>query len=204
MAEENKFDAPIRKEVAEAARALDTLNHLLGPVVKQLPKSVPAEKAKPAALKVHAFLKRYAPVLKVAQSSVFDRLQPDTQEGLRWLDGTMAEMLTLEAALRKAARVQEMDFAKDPEAVIKAIKVAAKSAGNPRWIPGTLAKIEKEIKIEDDKKKRTEALVKVMQKGTEIGGIPGGAISSLALLVLLYMMWKHMTAKLDAKPKLQQ
>ena len=78
---------------------------------------------------------------------------------------------------------------------------AAKEAGNPSWVPGTLARIEKDIKIDDDRKKRTEALVKVMQKGQDIGGVPGTAISSLALLVLLYMIWKTLGHKLKDRPK---
>jgi hypothetical protein len=195
------LDAPILKEVAEAAKALDALYRGLGPLVSRLPKSVPAEKAKPAAVKVHAWLKRYAPVTKVMGSKVYDALGPDTQEGLKWLDGTVSDMLKVEAALRKAVRTQDMDFAKDPEGVIKAIRVAAKEADNPSWIPGTLAKIEKDIKIDDDRKKRTEALVKVMQKGQDIGGVPGTAISSLALLVLLHMIWKMLAHKLKDKPK---
>ena len=55
-------------------------------------------------------------------------------------------------------------------------------------MPTRLARIEKEMKIDDDRKKRTEAMVKVMQKGQDIGGVPGTAISSLALLVLLHMI----------------
>lgn len=201
MPVDDKFDAPIRKEVGEAARALDALYRAVGPVVSRLPKSVPADKAKPAAVKVHAWLKRYAPVTKVMGSKAYDLLSPETQEGLRWLDGTVADLMKTEAALRKATRVMAMDFAKDPEGVVKAIRVAAKEAGNPSWIPGTLARIEKDIKIDDDRKKRTEALVKIMQKGQEVGGVPGGAISSLALLVLLYMIWKTMAEKLGNKPK---
>ena len=195
------LDAPILKEVGEAARALDALYRGLGLLVSRLPGNVPADKAKPAAVKVHAYIKRYAPVTKVIGSKVYDALAPDTQEGLRWVDGTISDLIKVEAALRKAVRVQDMDFAKDPEGVIKAIKVAAKEADNPSWMPGTLARIEKDIKIDDDRKKRTEALVKVMQKGQDIGGVPGTAISSLALLVLLHMIWKMLAVKLKNKPK---
>jgi hypothetical protein len=195
------LDAPILKELGEAAKALDALYRGLGPLVSRLPANVPADKAKPAAVKVHAWLKRYAPVTKVIGSKVHDALAPATQDGLKWLDGTVSDMLKVEAALRKAVRTQDMDFAKDPEGVIKAIKAAAKDAGNPSWMPGTLARIEKDIKIDDDRKKRTEALVKVMQKGQDIGGVPGTAISSLALLVLLHMIWKMLAHKLKDKPK---
>ena len=195
------IDAPVLKEIGEAAKALDALFRGLGPLVSRLPGNVPADKAKPAAVKVHAYIKRYAPVTKVIGSKVYDALAPDTQEGLRWVDGTISDLIKVEAALRKAVRVQDMDFAKDPEGVIKAIKVAAKEADNPSWMPGTLARIEKDIKIDDDRKKRTEALVKVMQKGQDIGGVPGTAISSLALLVLLHMIWKMLAVKLKNKPK---
>ena len=195
------IDAPVLKEIGEAAKALDALFRGLGPLVSRLPGNVPADKAKPAAVKVHAYIKRYAPVTKVIGSKVHDALAPDTQEGLRWVDGTISDLIKVEAALRKAVRVQDMDFAKDPEGVIKAIKVAAKEADNPSWMPGTLARIEKDIKIDDDRKKRTEALVKVMQKGQDIGGVPGTAISSLALLVLLHMIWKMLAVKLKNKPK---
>lgn len=195
------LDAPILKEVGEAARALDALYRGLGLLVSRLPGNVPADKAKPAAVKVHAYIKRYAPVTKVIGSKVYDALSPETQDGLKWLDGTIGEMIKVEAALRKAQKTQDMDFAKDPEGVIKGIKVAAKEAGNPSWVPGTLARIEKDIKIDDDRKKRTEALVKVMQKGQDIGGVPGTAISSLALLVLLWMIWKTLGHKLKDRPK---
>ena len=195
------LDAPILKEVGEAVHALDALFRDLGPLVTRLPGNVPAAKAKPAAVKVHNYIKRYAPVTKVIGSKVYDALTPPTQEGLRWLDETIADLIKTEVALRRAARVLEMDFAKDPEAVIKAIKIAAKEADNPSWVPGTLAKIENDIKIDDDRKKRTEALVKVMQKGQDIGGVPGTAISSLALLVLLHMIWKLLARKLKDKPR---
>ena len=195
------IDAPIMKEVGEAARALDALFRGLGPLVSRLPGNVPADKAKPAAVKVHAYIKRYAPVTKVIGSKVYDALSPEAQDGLKWLDDTIGELIKTEVALRKAVRVQDMDFAKDPEGVIKAIKLAAKEANNPSWVPSTLVKIQKDIQIDDDKKKRTEALVKVMQKGQDIGGVPGTAISSLALLVLLYMIWKTLGRKLKDKPK---
>ena len=195
------IDAPIMKEVGEAARALDALFRGLGPLVSRLPGNVPADKAKPAAVKVHAYIKRYAPVTKVIGSKVYDALSPEAQDGLKWLDDTIGELIKTEVALRKAVRVQDMDFAKDPEGVIKAIKLAAKEANNPSWVPSTLVKIQKDIQIDDDKKKRTEALVKVMQKGQDIGGVPGTAISSLALLLLLHMIWKLLAVKLKSKPK---
>ena len=194
-------DAPIMKEVGEAARALDALFRGLGPLVSRLPGNVPADKAKPAAVKVHAYIKRYAPVTKVIGSKVYDALSPEAQDGLKWLDDTIGELIKTEVALRKAVRVQDMDFAKDPEGVIQAIQLAAKEANNPSWVPSTLVKIQKDIQIDDDKKKRTEALVKVMQKGQDIGGVPGTAISSLALLLLLHMIWKLLAVKLKSKPK---
>jgi len=140
-------------------------------------------------------------VTKVVGSPLFDRLTPETQAGLRWLDDTIAEMMRREAALRKAAKVQDMDFAKDPEGVVKAIRLVMKEGDPPSWMPGTLVKIEKGFKIEDDRKKRTEALVKVMAKGEEIGGIPGTAITSLALGFLLYMLWMQIKGREGSKPK---
>ena len=59
------LDAPILKEVGEAVRALDALYRGLGLLVSRLPGNVPADKAKPAAVKVHAYIKRYTPVTKV-------------------------------------------------------------------------------------------------------------------------------------------
>lgn len=201
MSDADKLEAPIRKEVGEAVRALDALNRGLAQVVGKLPRDIDAEKAKPAAMKVHAYVKRYAPVTKVVGSAAFDRLSPDTQAGLRWLDDTIAEMMRREAALRKAAKVQSMDFAKDPEGVVKSIRVLMKEGDPPSWMPGTLVRIEKDVKIDDDRKKRTEALVKVMAKGEEIGGIPGTAITSLALGFLLYMLWMHLKGRGGSKPK---
>jgi hypothetical protein len=198
---DSALDAQILKEVGEAVRALDALHKAIGPLVARLPGNVPAAKAKPAAIKVYNYLKRHAPVTKVIGSRIHDDLSDDTKAGLLWLDGVIAELLAVEAALRKAAKSLDLDFAKDPELVIKSIRLAGKEAGNPPWVPSTLAKIEKEIKIDDDRKKRTEALVKVMQKGTEIGGVTGTSISALALLILLQMIWKMMTRKLQAKPK---
>lgn len=196
-----ELDAPILKEVGEAVRALDALYKGLGPLVSRLPANVPADKAKPAAAKVHAYVKRYAPVTKVIGSKVYDALAPETQDGLRWVDQTIADLIKTEDALHKAQKVLTLDFAKEPEKVIKAIRVAAKEADNPKWVPSTLARIEKDIQIDDDRKKRTEALVKVMQKGHEVGGVPGVAISSLALLLLLHMIWKMIALKLKDKPK---
>ena len=198
---DSALDAPILKEVGEAVRALDALHKAIGTLVSRLPGNVPADKAKPAAVKVYTYLKRHAPVTKVIGSRIYDDLSDDTKAGLMWLDGVIAELLAVEAALRKAAKSLDLDFAKDPELVIKAIRLAGKEAGNPAWVPSTVAKIEKEIKIDDDRKKRTEALVKVMQKGTEIGGITGTSISALALLILLQMIWKMMTRRLKTKPK---
>ena len=195
------LDAPILKEIGETVRGLQSLIKDIGPLVSHLPGTVPAAKAKPAAVKVHNFLKRHAPVTKIIGSKVYDGLSDQTKDGLKWVDGVISDLLATEAHLRKAARVKDMDFAKDPEGVIKAIKLSAKEAGSPSWVPTTLAKIEKDIKIDDDRKKRTEALVKVMQKGQDIGGIEGTAISSLALLVLLHMIWKVMVKKLADKPK---
>ena len=195
------LDAPILKEIGETVRGLEALFKDIGPLVARLPGSVPAAKAKPAAIKVHNFLKRHGPVTKIIGSKVYDGLSDQTKDGLKWVDGVVSDLLATEAALRKAAKVQDMDFAKDPEGVIKAIRLASKEANNPTWMPSTLAKIEKEMKIDDDRKKRTEALVKVMQKGQDIGGVPGTAISSLALLVLLHMIWKLITQKLKDKPK---
>ncbi len=198
---ESALDAPILKEIGETVRGLDALFKDIGPLVSRLPGNVPAAKAKPAAVKVHNFLKRHAPVTKIIGSKVYDGLSDQTKEGLKWVDGVVSDLMATEVHLRRASKTLEMDFAKDPEGVIKAIKVAAKEAGNPGWVPSTLAKIEKEMKIDDDRKKRTEALVKVMQKGQDIGGVPGTAISSLALLVLLHMIWKMIALKLKDKPK---
>lgn len=201
MAPVEKVEAPVAKELAEAGRAVAGLHKALAPVVSKLPKSVPAEKARPAWRKVNAFLKRYAPVTKVMGSPVFDMLSPQSQAGLRWLDETIAEMMKLEDALRKAAKVEEIDFAKDPEKVVKAIRKAAKEIDPPPWVPMTLVKIERELKVESDEKKRTEALVKLIQKGEEIGGIPGGAVSSLALLLLLHVIWKYLSGRIDGRPR---
>lgn len=195
------LDAPILKEIGETVRGLEALFKDIGPLVARLPANVPAAKAKPAAVKVHNFLKRHAPVTKIIGSKVYDGLSDQTKDGLKWVEGVVNDLLATEAALRKAAKTLDMDFAKDPDAVIKAIKLAAKEAGNPSWVPTTLARIEKDIKIDDDRKKRTEALVKVMQKGQDLGGVPGTAISSLALLVLLHMIWKMIAGKLKDKPK---
>ncbi len=195
------LDAPVLKGVAEAVRALDTLHKEIGALVARLPASIPPAKAKAAAVKVHNYLKRHAPLTKLIGSKIYDALSPDAQDGLKWLGDVIADLLTTEAALRRASKTADMDFAKDPDALIKAIRTAAKDADNPSWIPSTLARIEHDSKPDESKKLRTEALVKVMQKGTEIGGITGTSISSLALLVLLHMIWKMLGKKLTGKPK---
>lgn len=195
------LDASVLKEVGEATRAYDALFRSIGTLVSRLPNNVPAAKARPAAVKVHNFLKRYATATKTIGSRDFDGLSDQTKAGLLWLDGVIAELLATEAALRKATKTLKLDFAQDPEAVMKAIKLAGKAARNPAWVPATLARIEKDIPIDDDRKKRTEALVKVMQKGTEIGGVTGTSISALALMILLQMIWKLMKRRLKDKPK---
>lgn len=195
------LDAPVLKGVGEATRALDTLHKEIGTLVARVPNSIPPAKAKAAAVKVHKYLKRHAPLTKVVGSKIYDGLSKDAQDGLKWLDDVVAELMKTEAALRKATKTADMDFAKEPDAVIKAIRTASKEADNPSWIPTTLARIEHDSKPDESRKLRTEALVKVMQKGTEIGGITGTSISSLALLVLLHMIWKMLGKKLTGKPK---
>ena len=69
---------------------------------------MPAVKAKPAAVKVHAYIKRFAPATKVIGSKVYDALSPQAQDGLKWLGDTIADLIKVEAALRKAARVLDM------------------------------------------------------------------------------------------------
>ena len=149
------LDATVLKEVGEAVRAYDALFRSIGPLVSRLPANVPAAKAKPAAVKVRNFLKRYAPATKVIGSRDYDGLSDQTKAGLLWLDGVIAELLATEAALRKATKMLIVDFAQDPEAVMKAIKLAGKTARNPSWVSATLARIEKDITVDDDRKKRT-------------------------------------------------
>lgn len=196
------IDDTVRKELGEAERSLTALQGELKLIAAKVPDSINPAKAHTAAVKVRNWLKRHAPICKLAGTSAAQAMEPALQEGLIWLDGVVTEMLAVEGALRKAAKVADMDFAKDPEGVLKAIRAVAKDAGTPPWIPSTLAKIEKDSKPDMAKKERTEALVKVMKKGEEIGGIAGGSITGLALLLVLHMIWKMLTQKSLKKPKL--
>ena len=194
-------DAAILKEIGEALRALDTLHAELRPLVARLPDSIPPAKAKTGAVKVHNWLKRHSAMGKIAGSRLFDTLNPATQDGLRWLDDVVAELMKTEDALRRASKVALLDFAKEPDVVVKKIRALAKEGDNPPWVATTLARIENDSMPDQSKKERTEALVKVMQKGQEIGGIVGTSISSLALLVILHAIWKMIGKKLTGKPK---
>ena len=192
----------VRKELGEADRALTALQGELKLVAGHVPDSINPAKAHAAFVKVRNWLKRHAPICKLAGTSAAQALDPGLQEGLIWLDGVVSDMLAVEGALRKASKVADMDFAKDPDAVLKAIRVVAKEAGTPPWIPSTLARIEKDSKPDMSKKERTEALVKAMKKGEEIGGITGSSITGLALLLVLHMIWKMLTQKSLKKPKI--
>ena len=196
------IDDTVRKELAEAVRSLTALHGELKMVAGKAPISINPAKAHAAYVKVRSWLKRHAPICKLAGTPAADAMDPALQEGLNWLSDVVTDLLALEGALRKASKVLDMDFAKDPDGVLKAIKVVAKEAGTPPWIPGTLAKIEKESKPDTAKKERTEALVKMMKKGEEIGGITGSSITGLALLLVLHMIWKMLTQKSLKKPKL--
>lgn len=198
----SSLDASVRKELAEADRALTTLQGELKMIAGKAPVSVNPEKAHAAAVKVHNWLKRHAAICKLAGTAAADKLEPDLQEGLIWLSDVVTEMLAVEGALRKASKVADMDFAKDPDGVIKATRTVAKEVGAPPWIPTTLARIEKDSKPDTAKKERTEALVKMMKKGEEIGGITGSSITGLALLLILHMIWKMLSQKSTKKPKI--
>ena len=196
------IDDTVRKELAEADRALTALQGELKMVAGKAPISINPAKAHAASVKLRNWLKRHTPICKLAGTPAAEAMEPALQEGLNWLSDVVTEMLALEGALRKASKVLDMDFAKDPDAVLKAIRTVAKEAGTPPWIPTTLARIEKESKPDTAKKERTEALVKMMKKGEDIGGITGTSISGLALLLILHMIWKMLTQKSLKKPKL--
>lgn len=197
----NSLDAPVMKEVGEAVRALAALQKILAGLVAHMPASIPPDKAKAAAMKVRKYMERYAPVTKISGSKVFEKLSPQAQEGVKWIDGVIADLMAKEDALRTAARTADLDFAKDPKKAIKQIKAASKEAGNPSWATGTIAKVEKEFKDRESKQESIEQLADFLDGAKDIGGVEGSCLNSLGLVILLHWIWKYLKAKGSSAPK---
>ena len=104
-------------------------------------------------------------------SKVYGQLRPVTQEVLRWLDETMAELLKPDYALRMAAKTADLDFAKDPAKAIKQIEAANAEAGKPSWATGMIMRIEKEVKTFERQKSKVDTLGGFLDGARDIGGI---------------------------------
>ena len=198
---EAAFDAPVLKEVAEAVRALTGLHKALGAEVARPPVSLSPAKAKALAVKVHKYLLRYAPITKINGSKLYDALSPEAQAGVRWVDEVIAELLKQEAALRAASKAADQKFAKDPAKAMKALKAAAKEAGNPAWAKSSITEIEKGIKDYQGRRESLEQLSDFLDGAKDIGGVEGAGLSALGLVILLHMLWKFLTLKKNAAPK---
>ena len=195
------LDAPVLKEVAEAVRALNGLHKALGSEVARPPASVSPAKAKALAVKVHKYMVRYAPITKIQGSKLYDALSPEAQAGIRWVDEVVAELLKQEAALRAASKAADQKFGKDPAKAMKALKAAAKEAGNPPWAKTAITEIEKGIKEFEGRRETLDKLGDFLDTAKDIGGVEGGALSALGLVILLHMIWKFLTGKKNTAPK---
>lgn len=195
------LDAPVLKEVGEAVRALTGLHKALGAEVARPPVSVAPAKAKALAVKVHKYMVRYAPITKINGSKLYDALSPEAQAGVRWVDEVIAELLKQEAALRAASKAADQKFAKDPAKAMKAMKLAAKEAGNPTWAKTSISEIEKGIKDYQGKRESLEQLADFLDGAKDIGGVEGGVLSGLGLVILLHMIWKFLTLKKKSAPR---
>jgi hypothetical protein len=198
---EAALDAPVLKEIGEAVRALNGLHKALGSAVARPPVSIPPARAKALAVKVHKYMQRYAPITKITGSKLFDALSPEAQEGVKWVDEVIAELMKQEAALRAAAKAADQKFAKDPVKAIKAMKTAAKEAGNPAWAKTSITEIEKGIKEHQAKRETMEQLSDFLDGAKDLGGVQGDALSALGLVILLHMVWKFLTGKKNSAPK---
>ena len=196
------LDAPVLKEVAEAVRALAGLQKALGSEVARPPVSVAPAKAKALAVKVHKYMLRYAPITRISGTKLHDALSPEAQEGVRWVGEVIAELLKQEAALRAASKAADQNFAKDPAKAMKALKTAAREAGNPAWAKSAITEIEKGIKEYQGRRESLEQLGDFLDGAKDIGGVEGGVLSGLGLVILLHMVWKFLTMKKNAAPKI--
>jgi hypothetical protein len=195
------LDAPILKGVGEAVRALAALQKMLNSIVPHMPASVAPDKAKAAALKVRKFLGLYAPMTKIAGSRIFDELSPEAQKGVLWTDSVIADLMKVEDALRAAAKTADLDVAKDPAKAMKQIKAAAKQAGNPPWATGTIAKVERELKVYEGQKSKLDSLGDFLSTAQKIGGVEGNCLSALGLVILLHWILRYLKDKASSAPK---
>ncbi|MBL4915624.1 hypothetical protein [Szabonella alba] len=166
----------IRKQVKEAQSALRKLETEMRKPAKLLKAgALDEKKAKAAAAKVSAFLKRYKALAKAQDSKDFAKWPEEVQGDVVWAEAMLSELLELEAELfaaLKLAKKAKGRVGKDPG---KVYTLLVKSGRGPASDAKSLPK-------------GIGTLLKEMKKGQEIGGIDGAMISLLPAVILLWLI----------------
>lgn len=151
MADMASADAKVTKLVGEAKKGLRKLEKDIGAATVGAAKGrIDPAKALAAAKKTRAFMTKFAPVTKISTSPLYDMLEPDTRNGVDWVQEMMGTLLTRMGMLEKAAKAAKLDPVKQRDPWVKTVKVATKEAkaelgGLPPGL-GTLVKqIEKGV-----------------------------------------------------------
>lgn len=182
MAGIDELENKILKAVGEAEKGLVKLQMELSMVAKKLKEpSVDEAKALAAMKKVYAFMGKFTSVTKIQSSKVFDQLSPQAQAKVVWMDKVMAELLKQADQLQQAQKESKWDPEKKKPMLIKVLKQRVREAPQmPRGVG---------------------QLVKMIEKGKDIGGFDGAMIGFLPMAIMLWMIWDTITRGLKAKPR---
>lgn len=157
----------IQKRLNEAQTALKGLEKELRKPAMLLNKGrLIFPKGKAAADKVLVFMKKFAPLARLQSSKKFRSWPEEVQGGIVWIEGLIAEMMLVEAELRRCVKLAKKPPEKQMALLVKTTKqLSVGVSGLPKGV-GTL--------------------LKEVKKGQAIGGPEGAMISLLPLVILLW------------------
>ena len=184
MGDVSPVDMKVRKAVMEADKALRALAKEVSPAAFDI-KLEKLDKAKilSARKKVTAFMGKYSALTQLQGSAVYGRLNPQSQAYVDWMDDVMGQLLKLVVNLEKAAKLA----GKDPEKNLKIlVDTSARRYKELRKAPQGLGTLVKEIQKDF---------------GPDAKGFSG--VSILPALIMLFMIFEMIAAKIKQRPKLK-
>lgn len=184
MGDVSAIDMKVRKAVMEADKALRNLAKEVSPTAFDV-KLEKLDKAKilSARKKVSAFMGKYSALTQLQGSGAYSKLNPQSQAYVDWMDGVMGQLVKLVAGLDKAAKLA----GKDPEKNLKIIvDTSVRRFKEMRKAPQGLGTLVKEIQKDF---------------GPDAKGFSG--VSILPTLIMLFMIFEMIAAKIKQRPKLK-